>query len=88
MARANFWLPRLNQVGRIIGSCAVALFGSGFGQSTSSEPTNAALVAPSIPQRVKAVREKIAVEARDPSRASGPTSRFTQFFKFPNFRKI
>lgn len=84
MDQVDLRVPRLTQLRRIAWTCAVAMFGSGFFESTSAT-TDKSQAALSIPERVRAIRESIVVDAKDGSRPSGAAFRLTQFFNFPNF---
>lgn len=67
-----------------LSATAGLLFGSGPASASPSEPPAQPPAVKSIPDRVKAVRERIAVEAKTPS-TSRSLYRLTQFFNFPNF---
>jgi hypothetical protein len=86
MGLATLKLSRLSQAGRIIGTCVLAALGSIFAGSTASPSmTIDATSAPSIPERVKAVRRKIMLQAKDADWSLDAKFRVTQFFNFPNF---
>jgi hypothetical protein len=79
-------LSRLNQASRIVGTSVLAAFGSIFvGSAASPSTTIDATSAPSIPERVKAVRRKIMLQAKGADWSLDAKFRVTQFFNFPNF---
>jgi hypothetical protein len=89
MGLAKLKLPRLNQASRIISTSVLAALGSIFvGSAASPSTTIDATSAPSIPERVKAVRRKIMLQAKDADWSLDAKFRVTQFFNFPNFSNV
>lgn len=85
MSRAKFNAFRVSPATRIIGAFVLTLFGGNVSQSASPTAPDASSTRLSIPERVKAVRERIMAGAKDGGRSPDARSHLVQFFNFPNF---